>query len=73
MSGRTRQRPGLPIPGLSRRTVVLLVEISTRTLPCTPEFSVSVEGLKRQSASLGSVPQAKVKVPLEPVGVRTSV
>ncbi len=59
--------------GFRDAPVTPLVEISTRTLPCTPALSVSVVGLKRQSAFAGSVPQAKVKVPLEPVGERTSV
>ena len=43
------------------------------TLPCTPALSVSVVGLKRQSAFVGSVPQAKVNVPLVQLGVITSV
>ena len=78
MSGRAGQKPGLPEPGLpicgfSRRAWAAVVEISTRTLPCTPALSVCVVGLKRQSAFVGSVPQAKVKVPLEPIGVRTRV
>ncbi len=65
--------PGLPESGLSNRAWGLVVEISTSTLPWTPALSVSVLGLKRQSASVGSVPQAKVNVPLAPEGVMTSV
>ena len=64
----------LALPGLSRPSRdPLPVEISTATLPCTPALSVSLAGLKRQSAFAGSVPQEKANVAPEPAGEMTRV
>jgi len=50
------------------------VDTVTDSLPATPAFKVSVVGLKMQRASEGSVPQANVKTPDEPLrGVNTIV
>ena len=71
-SGRMRHRVGFIERG-DKVEVVPVVEIVSAISPVAPSLSVSVDGLKTQSASVGSVPHTNANVPDEAFsGVTTS-